>query len=260
LRKTGFRKNLDEVNGKMEDETTFQPKYKIYQNSAIYGIITDLRTQIDSIHGLSVKAKELILEIARRLSQEEKYERSSICARIKEMLEDKVREGKITERWIEECLPSEYKRSYAKCELSSQLKKGRNVKRKGLITNKLEDRQERESPREEQEILVNIDGTNSPSLQGCDTNGHNDDQGYNELYRENKELWEALLLRDRESSSTADKLLGGEVEFMIPRERFNDLHKAMVECKRLCYVLFDIKNGVLLRAESDETRRKIRTR
>jgi hypothetical protein len=35
------------------------------------------------------------------------------------MLADKINEGKITGKWIEECLPQEYKRKYAKSELSS---------------------------------------------------------------------------------------------------------------------------------------------
>ena len=237
----------------MESETTSECKYKIYQNSVIYGIIIDLRMQIDSIHGLSVKAKELILEIARRLNQEWKYERSTICTRIKEILEDKIREGKITERWIEECLPSEFKRSYTKSELSSQLTEER--KARATKTKKLEDEQELESPKE-LKILVTTDGTNTPSLQGFDINDQNYNQDYDTLINENKELKEVLHLRDRESLSTADKLIGEEAEFMIPRELFSDLHRAMVESDTLCRVIFDVKDRLLLRAESDEARRK----
>ena len=84
----------------------YDPRYKLYHNSAVYDAIVDLGMLID-YH--QVKAKELILEIATKLSKEWNYEKSSIYARIKEILEDKIREGKITERWIEECLPSEFR-------------------------------------------------------------------------------------------------------------------------------------------------------
>ena len=40
--------------------------------------------------------------------------------KIKEVLKDKIREGKITAKWIEDCLPPEYKRKYTtKSEVSS---------------------------------------------------------------------------------------------------------------------------------------------
>ena len=41
------------------------------------------------------------------------------------ILKDKIREGKITEKWIEECLHQEYKRKYNKSEVSSLSKAGR---------------------------------------------------------------------------------------------------------------------------------------
>ena len=35
------------------------------------------------------------------------------------MLADKIKEGKITKKWIERCLPQEYRRRYVKSEQSS---------------------------------------------------------------------------------------------------------------------------------------------
>ena len=46
------------------------------------------------------------------------------------MLADKIKEGKITKKWIEHCLPQEYRRSYAKSEQSSL---SRNAKKLGEI-------------------------------------------------------------------------------------------------------------------------------
>lgn len=233
----------------MENETTPESRCKVYQNSVVYGIIMDLRLLIDDYHEHLVKAKELILEIARRLDQEWKCERSTICTRIKEILEDKIREGKISERWIEECLHSEYKRSYVKSELSSQLKK-----EKKRAKNEPEDEHEVESPREVQEILVTTDGTQLSSTQGLESD--NEAKEFERLNQENKELKEALFQRDRECFSTADKILEEEVEFRIPRGRFDELRRVMDECERFCYVIFDVKNGMFLCAKSDRSKIK----
>ncbi len=46
------------------------------------------------------------------------------------MLADKINEGKITGKWIERCLPQEYRRRYAKSEQSSL---SRNAKKLGEI-------------------------------------------------------------------------------------------------------------------------------
>jgi hypothetical protein len=61
-------------------------------------------------------ARDLIQELARRLDESMQCEQGQICKRIKEILKDKIQEGKITEKWIEECLPKEYKRKYIKSE------------------------------------------------------------------------------------------------------------------------------------------------
>ncbi|MGH9986649.1 MAG: hypothetical protein ACRD8W_22120 [Nitrososphaeraceae archaeon] len=177
----------------MENET--ESRYKVYQNSPVYSMIIDLRLLIDDYHGYVCKANELILEIARKLVQEMECERSTICTRIKEILEDKIKDGKITERWIEECLPSEYKRSYTKSELSSQLKKEKGLVIKARMQYKPEDKQEVESPTELQKNLVTTGGTQLPSLQGLEIV---DAQEYERLNLKNKELNEAPLQRDRE--------------------------------------------------------------
>jgi hypothetical protein len=68
------------------------------------------------MHLRLTKAKELILETARQLDEEHVEEQDKICKKIKEILKDKIQEGKISEGWIQECLPREYKRKYTKIE------------------------------------------------------------------------------------------------------------------------------------------------
>ena len=93
-------------------------------------VVDDLRAVIDELDRNFADAKNLILELARLLDKTKQCKQSQICTKIKEMLADKINEGKITGKWIEECLPQEYKRKYTKSELSSL---SRDAKKRGKI-------------------------------------------------------------------------------------------------------------------------------
>ena len=82
----------------------------------VKSIARNLRIAVEQMHLGLTKAKELILETARQLDEEHVEEQANICKKIKEILKDKIHEGKISEGWIEECLPREYKRKYTKTE------------------------------------------------------------------------------------------------------------------------------------------------
>ncbi len=45
------------------------------------------------------------------------------------MLTDKIKEGKITKKWIERCLPQEYRRRYAISEQSSLSSKAKKLEK-----------------------------------------------------------------------------------------------------------------------------------
>ena len=85
----------------------------------VKSIIASLRILIDQLDSDFKQARELILEIAKRLDEGGLCERNQISRTIKKILIDKIQEGKITEKWIEECLSPEYKRQYTKSEHSS---------------------------------------------------------------------------------------------------------------------------------------------
>lgn len=83
-------------------------------------MVIDLKHVVDRIHKDFKEARDLILEIAHRLDEGRFCERGHISRRIKEMLQDQIKERKITPKWIEDCLPREYKRKYtSKSEVSS---------------------------------------------------------------------------------------------------------------------------------------------
>src|SRR5215469_9854277 len=85
----------------------------------IKSIIASLRVVVDQIDSDFKQARELILEIARQLDERKLCERNQISRTIKKVLKDKIQDGKVTEKRIEECLPPEYKRQYIKSEPSS---------------------------------------------------------------------------------------------------------------------------------------------
>ena len=93
-------------------------------------VVVNLRAVIDELDRNFASAKSLILELARLLDETKQCKQSQICTKIKEILADKINEGKITGKWIERCLPQEYRRRYAKSEQSSL---SRNAKKLGEI-------------------------------------------------------------------------------------------------------------------------------
>ena len=97
------------------------------ETKIIEDIIVELRITIDQLDIHFVKAKNLILELARELDEAKQCKQSQICRKIKDILEDKIKESKISEKWIEECLPQEYKRKYTKSEVSSLSKESNST-------------------------------------------------------------------------------------------------------------------------------------
>jgi hypothetical protein len=85
----------------------------------IKNMISRLKTIVDHIDSPRKQAQDLIHELARLFDERGLCERYNISRKIKEILKDKVDAGKVTGRWIESCLPPEYKRTYVKSELSS---------------------------------------------------------------------------------------------------------------------------------------------
>ena len=95
-------------------------------DQTINGIIVRLKLVVDQLSSNFVKAKDLIHELARFLDESKQCERDQVSRKIKEILKDKIREGKITAKWIEECLSPEYTRKYTpKSEVTSLSKENR---------------------------------------------------------------------------------------------------------------------------------------
>ena len=137
----------------------------VMRSNQIETIVTKLRLVIDELGRNFTNAKNLILELARLLDETQRCEQCQISRKIKQMLKDKINEGKITGKWIEECLHQEYKRKYAKSELSSL---SRNAKKVGKILVDNEGKSLAESSSYESSNIDNIAHIAHTQIQGRD--------------------------------------------------------------------------------------------
>ena len=229
----------------------------------IKNIIAKLRVVIDERDKNFADAKSLILELARHLDETRQCEETQICRKIKEMLNDKINEGKITGKWIEECLPQEYKRKYTKSELSSL---SGNAKKVGKILVDNEGKSLAESSSYERSNIDNIahiahiahtqtqGKDRNQALQEEDTpnnlgiSENDDDGGCIRVQEWEGAFFKALMMTE------AEHLSGAEMKFTIPKERYEEVKTAMFNGSNCCYLIFDRNSGSFLRPESSEIR------
>ena len=130
------RRSGSECPGELIDTTIVKsPKPILSPDIQIDSVVVNLRAVIDDLDRIFATAKSLILELARLLDETKQGKQSQICAKIKEMLADKIKEGKITKKWIERCLPQEYRRRYVKSEQSSLSGKAKKLEKIIIVDN-----------------------------------------------------------------------------------------------------------------------------
>lgn len=201
------------------------------------GIITDLKSTIDQLNSNFENVKKAILELARRLDEGELCERNQICRAIKDILKDKIKQGHITGKWIEDCLPAEYKRKYVKSEGSSLSKRATKA-REITIDNNGKAIEETTSPNGsdkknisplQNELLEDLSYENERGCPRC------------------SELEEAL--RKASQVSTADHLAEREIRLTISKDCYEEIKFAMKDGDGFFYIIFDRMNKSFVRAE-----------
>jgi hypothetical protein len=198
---------------------------------AIKGIIADLRSVIDHLSQTFTSAKDLIHRLARRLDESKQIEQGQICSRIKEILKDKIQEGKISEKWIEENLSKEYKRKYVKSELSSLSNSPEKISSQGKTITEPKD----------EPANGNINVKNPSTCHNCEL-----------LQTENLQLREAL--ENKTQLITAEELLeNGERKFVILKRHEAEIIDALQNCNTNCNLVFS-SDGILNRIEPDTLR------
>jgi hypothetical protein len=207
-------------------------------DQTINGIIVRLKLVVDQLNSNFMKAKDLVHELARHLDESKLCERNQVSRKIKEILKDKIDEGKITEKWIEDCLSPEYKRKYTtKSEVSSLSKENRK------------------------EIEVDAQGNSisepeSEIYESTETRSEN--QSLPPPHQEIQEADNSELMRHLQKSTnltSAEYLLAkSKSEYIVLKEKHeNEITDALKSCSKYCSLLFDA-NGILLKIEPDISR------
>jgi hypothetical protein len=214
----------------------------------IIATIIEVKSVIDQYYTNFKNAKGLTLRLAKNLDKEELCEKNQICRKIKEILNDKIKEGKISEKWIEECLPRDYKRKYTKSELTSLSKREKNLGKidvdnfgKAMLTeisSKKGESNNNCSPSKENFMVLESTTQNSKrpviSCTRC------------------KELEEALLMAS--PATSAIDLSRAEISFAISKEKYQEVLGAIL-CDYDCFhLVFNRFNGSLLRIEVPDIR------
>src|SRR5215831_8606745 len=255
----------------------------------VKSIARNLRIAVEQMHLGLTKAKELILETARQLDEEHVEEQAKICKKIKEILKDKIQEGKISEGWIEECLPREYKRKYTKTESQqnhlsgvqqpelvvntkgnqiSQIDKPSDIDGKAPDTevmSSLFERQEDRSPSAGEAspaTVVNQSGYNAESSSADDSASYADmnllshpsDKQIGQECTSCLELQdEVIQLKEalqRISMQTVDQVPATKLGFPIPKEKYEMVIEAMDRSKSAIFVECD-ESKKFVRAVAD---------
>jgi hypothetical protein len=199
---------------------------------SIRRIIFNLRNVVDKF---GTNSKELVIELARRLDEEKVCERNKISRLIKYFLKDKIREGKITTKWIEKCLPGEYKRDYSESEFCSLSKKAKELPEMVIDNSGKAHAVRSIGFQKEQENLEYRDEGKCPRC--------------SELEERCSELEEAL--RKVSNIPTAEQLAESEIKVTISKDKYKEIKSAMQESNDLFYILVDSINRVFVRAEVD---------
>ena len=150
---------------------------------SVNGIISDLKMMVENLHLEFTKLKEIIQELARRLDENKICEQETICQTIKEILKDKIAEGKISERYIESCLPTEYKRKKHNRQNIIETEQISVLQKNNQVTN-LENRHIEQKIQFNNKLTKDLSKINDAEFEGCNL--------CKDIAAENKELREIL--------------------------------------------------------------------
>jgi hypothetical protein len=208
-----------------------------YNDPRLKEIIADLKVAIDELGYIFTNVNEIIKELARRLYEDNICEIDKISYVIKEILADKINEGKVSSRWIEKCLPKEYKRKYlVKSEQGSlSPKRSKTI----TITNPKKDILNASI----EPILQPEDNSINPSKIIVYPEKKNE---IDEL--QTYELEEAL--RKQQQFLSGDQIFSEESVFIIQQNNFRLVNEVIEKSNKSCYMKFD-KNKILKEAWSD---------
>jgi uncharacterized protein YnzC (UPF0291/DUF896 family) len=174
------------------------------------------------------------------------------------MLADKIKEGKITKKWIERCLPQEYRRRYVKSEQSSLSGKAKKLEKIIIVDNKGKTIAGEEEPSPYNSSTIDNTGAFTQPRGRDAIQPIQKEQDEDVLEGDRDESWTRSLESEEEAPcsllirETEHLLEPAEIKFTIPKDRYQEVKTAMSNGSNCCFLIFDRNSGLLLRSESSE--------
>ena len=210
---------------------------------SVNGIIADLKTLVENLHLEFTKLREIIQELAKRFDENKICRQEIICQAIKEILKEKISEGKISESYIENCLPTEYKRKHIRKKIIeteqisvSKRKQGASLIQKDESNNnsdyiKLVNKHIEQKPQFNNELTKDLLKINDAEFEGCSL--------CKDVIAENKELRE--IVEKNIKFFSAERLNNG---IIISKNKAKEIEDVRKRCKDFIYLIFYIEGNI----------------
>jgi len=205
---------------------------------AVNGIITDLKMVVEKFHFEYTKLRDIIQELAKRLDENKICKQEIVCQAIKEILKEKIADGKISERYIESCLPTEYKRKHIRKkiieseQISVSQNKGTSLIQKDESNNNSNFENRNIEPQYNYNLTKSLSKHHNEEFEGCSL--------CKEVIAENKEL--------REIAQKNIRFFSGEMlnnGIKISKNKAKEIEDISKRCKDFIYLLFDIEGNII---------------
>ena len=203
---------------------------------------------VEEFHLKFTTLREIIQELARRLDEEQIGKQENICQIIKEILKEKIAEGKISERYIESCLPIEYKRKHNKKKtietehisvLQKKIQDTSIIQNNEAINNNyysddinLKNSYIEQKPQFNNKLTKDLLKIHGAQFEGCSL--------CKDVVAENKELRE--IAEKNIMFLSAERLNNG---FKISKNKAKEIENVSKKCKDFIYLIFDIGNNII---------------
>jgi len=205
---------------------------------AVNGIIADLKIVVENFHLECTKLRDIIQELAKKLDENKICKQDIICQSIKEILKEKIDEGKISERYIESCLPTEYKRKHIRkkiieteiCSVSKNKNSSLIQKDESNNNSNLENRNI--EPQYNYNLTKSLPKLHDEEFEGCNL--------CKDVVAENKELRE---IAQKNIKFLSAELLNNGIK--ISKNKAKEIEDISKRCKDFIYLIFSMEGNII---------------
>jgi hypothetical protein len=207
-------------------------------------VLAELKMLVENLHLKFIKLREIIQELAKRLDENKICKQEIVCQANKEILKEKIADGKISERYIEGCLPTEYKRKHIRKKIieTEQISVSLSNQSTSLIqkdesnnNSNLENRNI--EPQYNNNITKTLPKLHDEEFEGCSL--------CKEVVAENKELKE---IAQKNITFLSAEMLNNGIK--ISKNKAKEIEAVSNRCKDFIYLIFNME-GNIIRIKAD---------